>query len=326
MTAADGILVVDKPADWTSHDVVARGRQLAATRKVGHAGTLDPMATGVLVLGIGRATRLLGYLSLTTKGYDATIRLGQSTLTDDAQGEVLASVDAEHIDAAVITARVAKLTGDLMQVPSAVSAIKINGERAYKRVREGQTVELAARPVSVTEFTVSDVRRSAGVVDVDVHVECSSGTYIRALARDLGADLGVGGHLTTLRRTRVGRYDLGQAHTLDELAALGSDDLPVEPLDRVAQRSFAWYVVSEDLVPAVRNGRAIHVRLQVDGDPAPGVDAGVGHVETSSPSFEAGRRSDGPGPVAVLAPGGEFIGLYEQHGPVAKAVAVFAPA
>ena len=194
MSTPDGLLIVDKPADWTSHDVVARRRRLCETRKVGHAGTLDPMATGVLVLGVGRATRLLGHLALTDKAYDATIRLGQSTVTDDAEGDTLSESDTSHIDGSMITAATARLTGEIDQVPSAISAVKVGGRRAYKRVRAGEDVVLAARRVVVSEFVVEAVRRTAPHVDVDVHVECSTGTYVRALARDLGAALDVGGH------------------------------------------------------------------------------------------------------------------------------------
>jgi tRNA pseudouridine55 synthase len=325
MTAPDGILVVDKPADWTSHDVVARCRRLAATRRVGHAGTLDPMATGVLVIGIGRATRLLGYLALTTKSYEATVRLGQTTLTDDAQGEILASIDAAGVEDDAIHRGVAALTGDLMQIPSAVSAIKVKGKRAYTRVRDGEEVELAARPVTVHAFAVRGLRRHGPIVDVDVEVECSSGTYVRALARDLGVGLGVGGHLTSLRRTRVGDYGIDQAHTVEDLAGTSPEVLPVQRLDQVAQRAFAWYVVPEEQVSSVRNGRAIRVRLRAVDE---GDDWTTPDSETvATGEFRPGERGKGPaGPVAVLAPGGAFLGLYEQHGPVAQAVAVFAPA
>jgi tRNA pseudouridine55 synthase len=311
MTAPDGILVIDKPEDWTSHDVVARCRKLAATRRVGHAGTLDPMATGVLVLGIGRATRLLGHLAMTTKGYDATIRLGQRTITDDARGDVVSETDATGVTTERLKAEVAALTGELMQVPSAVSAIKIKGERAYKRVRDGESVELAARPVVVSEFSISAVRRAGTSVDVDCHVECTSGTYVRALARDLGESLGVGGHLTALRRTRVGLHTLADSHQLEALAELASERLPVEPIDDVARRAFPTFGVSPDLLPAVRNGRALQVRLRAEGDieTAGGTDA--------TPTAQ---------PVAMLGPDGEFIALYAQHGPVAQAIAVFAPA
>jgi tRNA pseudouridine55 synthase len=290
--APDGLLIVDKPAGWTSHDVVARGRRLAGTRKVGHAGTLDPMATGVLVLGLGRATRLLGHLALSTKAYDATVRLGQTTVTDDADGDVVDSRDPTNVSHATIKAAIAKLAGDIIQVPSSVSAIKINGERAYTRVRAGEDVEIPPRPVTVSEFSLNGVRRLEAVVDIDVHVECSTGTYVRALARDLGTLLEVGGHLTVLRRTRVGPFRLEEAHTLEEL----EKKLAVVSIDAAAAASFVTRVVEEAQVSAVRNGRPIRLRL------------------------------DSEGPVAMTTGAGEFLALYEQHGPVAKAIAVFAPA
>jgi len=215
-----GIVVIDKPSGMTSHDVVGRCRRIFATRRVGHAGTLDPMATGVLVIGVERATKILGLLTATAKSYTATIRLGQSTSTDDAEGEVLHSVPAQHLTNEAIEAAAAGLRGDIQQVPSTVSAIKVDGKRAYRLVREGHTLELKARPVRIDRFEVCDVGPGPGgadVVDLDVEVDCSSGTYIRALARDLGAALGVGGHLTALRRTHVGRFGLDQAYPLDEL-------------------------------------------------------------------------------------------------------------
>ena len=300
MTAAapDGLLVVDKPAGWTSHDVVARGRRLAGTRKVGHAGTLDPMATGVLLLGVGRATRLLGYLALTTKGYDATIRLGQRTITDDAEGEVVETlaVDASEDE---IVAAISRLTGEIDQVPSSVSAIKIEGQRSYARVRAGEDVDIPARPVIVSEFSVSAVRRGDdGLVDVDVHVECSTGTYVRALARDLGGLLGVGGHLTALRRTRVGPFGLDRASTLEKLE-MGPVEAFVVPLAVVAAAAFPSYVTPAELVPAIRNGRPLDVDLGVSGEP-----------------------------VAVMSAAGEFLALYRQDRPGTGAtpIAVFAPA
>jgi tRNA pseudouridine55 synthase len=213
-----GIVVVDKPAGMTSHDVVARVRRLAKTRRVGHGGTLDPMATGVLVIGVERATRLLTYVVGSTKRYLGTIRLGQSTITDDAEGEVTSTADASGVTDASIAHGIAALTGAIQQVPSAVSAIKIKGVRAYAKVRRGEAVELAARPVTVSRFDLLGTRRDAGFVDLDVDVECSSGTYIRALARDLGAGLRTGGHLTALRRTAVGGFTLAEAGTLEELA------------------------------------------------------------------------------------------------------------
>src|SRR3954447_20267975 len=223
MTAESGLVIVDKPAGITSHDVVARVRRLAGTRKVGHAGTLDPMATGVLVVGLERATRLLGHLMLTDKAYDTTIRLGVSTTTDDADGELVSAVSAAHVGEEEVRAVLTEFTGELLQVPTAVSAIKVDGKRAYQRVREGERVELAARPVTVHELVVHDVRRAddavdaVDAVDADISLRCSSGTYVRAIARDAGARLGVGGHLTALRRTRVGPYGLDVARPLEQL-------------------------------------------------------------------------------------------------------------
>jgi tRNA pseudouridine55 synthase len=285
-----GVVVVDKPAGCTSHDVVARLRRLARTRKVGHAGTLDPMATGVLVVGVNRATRLLGHLSVTDKGYDATIRLGESTITDDAEGDLLARADASGVTDADLADAVAALTGRLEQVPSSVSAVKVEGSRSYARVRRGESVRLEARPVEVSAFEVLDTRREGEVVDVDVHVECSTGTYVRALARDLGASLGVGGHLTRLRRTRVGGFELAQAHTLEELER----ELRVVPLTDVARHSFPTFVATAEQADRVRHGGGLA-----------GVDLGS------------------TGPVAVLAPDREFLALYEQRGEDAAAVAVF---
>ncbi|MBX7430903.1 tRNA pseudouridine(55) synthase TruB [Mycobacterium sp. Y57] len=213
-----GLVIVDKPGGLTSHDVVGRCRRLFGTRKVGHAGTLDPMATGVLVVGVERATKILGLLTATDKSYSATIRLGQTTSTEDAEGEVLQEVSAAGLDSAQIESAVAALRGKIDQVPSAVSAIKVDGKRAYRMVREGQEVELAPRRIRIDRFDVVAVRPAGDVVDVDVEVDCSSGTYIRALARDVGAALGVGGHLTALRRTRVGRFGLDNARTLEQLA------------------------------------------------------------------------------------------------------------
>lgn len=214
-----GLVVVDKPGGLTSHDVVARLRRILRTRKVGHAGTLDPMATGVLVCGVERGTKLLGHLALDTKAYTATIRLGAATTTDDAEGEVLSTADATAVTEEAVRAGMAPLTGAIEQVPSSVSAIKVDGERAYKRVRAGEDVVLPARPVVVSAFTLLAVRHVEAFLDLDVLVDCSSGTYVRALARDLGAGLGVGGHLTALRRTRVGPFDLTHARTLEQLEA-----------------------------------------------------------------------------------------------------------
>ncbi|SDI88964.1 tRNA pseudouridine55 synthase [Actinokineospora alba] len=217
---APGLLVVDKAPGMTSHDVVARVRRIIGTRKVGHAGTLDPMATGVLVLGVERATKLLGHLALDRKTYLATIRLGAGTTTDDAEGEFLGEPDPAALAAVTdeaIAAGIAALTGAIEQVPSSVSAVKIDGKRAYARVRAGEDVQIPARPVTVFRFDLLGTQRSENGIDLDVMVDCSSGTYVRALARDLGADLGVGGHLAALRRTRVGPFDLRLARTLEQL-------------------------------------------------------------------------------------------------------------
>ena len=304
-----GLVVVDKPSGWTSHDVVGRVRRIAGTRRVGHAGTLDPMATGVLVLGVERATKLLGHLALTTKSYAATIRLGQSTLTDDAEGDVVGGAAADALAEEAIRAGIAVLTGDIEQVPTQVSAIKVDGRRSYVRARAGEHVELAARPVTVSRFALLALDRPGpGLQDLRVEVDCSTGTYVRALARDLGVALGVGGHLTALRRTRVGPYRLTQARTLDELA----HGLDLITLDVAAATSFARHTVDESQVAGVRNGRPL-AQLLPD---QPLV------VETVAP-VQAQRLRVDAAPVAVFSPGGEFLALYEQHGPVAKAAAVF---
>ncbi|MFD4429365.1 tRNA pseudouridine(55) synthase TruB [Nocardia sp. NPDC058497] len=254
-----GLVIVDKDGGWTSHDVVARSRKLLRTKKVGHAGTLDPMATGVLVLGVERATKLLGQLILTTKAYTATIRLGQATITDDAEGEVTATTPALHVTDEQIAAGVAALTGAIEQVPATVSAIKVDGERAYARARAGEDVQLAARPVTVSRFDILARRDLADgeFVDLDVEVECSSGTYIRALARDLGAALGVGGHLTALRRTRVGPFTLEHARTLDELATAAEAEQPLLSLDidTAVRTAFPHRDIDESQANDLRNGR-----------------------------------------------------------------------
>ena len=220
ITPAHGLILLDKPAGWTSHDVVGRMRRVAGTRRVGHAGTLDPMATGLLLVGIGQGTRLLTHLVGLPKTYTATIRLGQATTTDDADGEPLGElVSASHLGEADIEAALDSLRGEIHQVPARVSAIKVNGQRAYARVRAGEEVELAARPVTIYRFEVHARRDVGEWVDLDVTVECSSGTYVRALARDLGAVLGVGGHLTALRRTRVGEFRIEDAQTVPERSA-----------------------------------------------------------------------------------------------------------
>ncbi|NLG54670.1 MAG: tRNA pseudouridine(55) synthase TruB [Rhodococcus sp.] len=247
-----GLLIVDKDAGMTSHDVVAKVRKLLNTRKVGHAGTLDPMATGVLVLGIERATKMLGLLSLTTKAYTATIRLGQSTTTDDMEGEILSDADASGVTDEQIAEQVALLTGKILQVPAGVSAIKVDGQRAHARIRAGEEVELAARPVTVSRFEVAARRTEGQFVDLDVEVECSSGTYVRALARDLGASLATGGHLTALRRTRVGPFTLEHARTLAELADNPAVSLDI---DAAAHTAFPHRQISAEEAESISQGR-----------------------------------------------------------------------
>jgi tRNA pseudouridine55 synthase len=302
MPAPDGLLVVDKPSGWTSHDVVGRARRLCGTRKVGHAGTLDPMATGVLVLGIGRATRLLTFLVGCDKDYTATIRLGQTTITDDAEGEVTATVSADAITADRLELAVRELTGDLQQVPSSVSAIKVNGERSYHRVRAGEEVDLPARPVTVSRFDVLATREAdvdgIPLLDVDVEVTVSSGTYVRALARDLGAALGVGGHLTALRRTRVGAFTLDRAHGLEALGEVGDpEQIPVTPLADAARAQFAVRELTAEETTAVGYGQRVV-------------------------SAEEGRTV----PVAAFAPDGRLVAMLDESGHKAKAHVVFAPA
>jgi tRNA pseudouridine55 synthase len=292
---------VDKPQGWTSHDVVGRMRRIAGTRKVGHAGTLDPMATGVLVVGINKATRLLTYIVGTSKTYTATIRLGQSTITDDAEGDVTASASAAAVGDEAIHDGVAALTGPIQQVPSSVSAIKVNGERAYARVRSGEEVKLAARPVTIHRFEVHGVRREPGseVVDLDVTVECSSGTYIRALARDLGNALGVGGHLTALRRTHVGPYSLDQARTLEQLA----EELNVLEMSQAARALMPNRELTADEATEISFGRRI----------AAGAAAGTPEAATAEH------------PAAAFAPDGSLVALLADSGSFAKPVLVFAP-
>lgn len=287
-SAYDGLVVVDKPAGLTSHDVVARVRKLADTRRVGHAGTLDPLATGVLVLGVGRATKLLTYLVGADKTYTATIRLGASTVSDDVQGEVLTRADASGVSAEQVGAGVRALTGALEQVPSTVSAIKIDGRRAHARVRAGELVELAPRTVTVRRFDVLGIRRDGECLDVQVEVEVSSGTYVRALARDLGAALGVGGHLTALRRTAVGPYGLGIARSLEQL----TDAFEVVAMADAARAVFATRELSADEVSTVRFGQRV----------------------TASGS--------GAQPVAAFAPDGTLVALLTDRGDQARSLLV----
>ncbi|MBB3093053.1 tRNA pseudouridine55 synthase [Actinoplanes campanulatus] len=292
----DGLIVVDKPAGMTSHDVVARIRRLAKTRRVGHGGTLDPMATGVLIIGVNRATRLLTYVIGSEKSYAATIRLGESTVTDDAEGDVTGTASTSAVTDDAIRAGLAAQTGEIDQVPSAVSAIKINGQRAYKRVREGESVEIPARRITVHRLDVLDIRRPEGhdVIDVDIDVTCSSGTYIRAIARDLGATLGVGGHLTALRRTAVGGMTLDAAATLTELEERAPDVIGL-PLAEAARRSFPQRTATEEETRILRHGGPLA---------AAGID----------------------GPYAVFDPSGEVLAIVRERAGRARAEIVLAPA
>lgn len=289
-----GLLVIDKPAGWTSHQIVGRVRRLVGTRKVGHAGTLDPMATGVLLVGINRATRLLGHLMLTEKAYTGTIRLGISTVTDDAEGQITQAVGTAGIGQNDVLAEISQFIGDIVQVPAKVSAIKINGVRSYARVRAGEDVEHLARPVHISRFLVGDIRVAdvdgCPVIDLTVDIECSSGTYIRALARDLGDSLGVGGHLTALRRTRVGPFGLDRATGLAD-----TTDLFMITMAEVARTCFPVRVLDQMQATDVRHGRRLAGTVLADL-------------------------------TALLDESGQFLALYRPAGHDAVAEAVFAPA
>lgn len=342
VTAADGLLVLDKPVGLTSHDLVALTRRMAATRKVGHAGTLDPMATGVLILGIGRATRFLTYLVGADKTYEASVRLGQETLTEDAEGDVTASAGCaapgepgsplDGLDDAL-----AALSGDIEQVPSAVSAIKIDGVRSYARVRGGEDVELPARPVTVHALTVLDEPRSAraedgtSVVDLDLRVTCSSGTYVRALARDLGRALGCGAHLTALRRTGVGPFTLDDARALESVTAEVAEGaaaadrgevatgLETTPMEEVARRCFDAVALTEAETRALGYGQPLPAELL---ERAERLDVPVipKHLRGEDGSQEACEV------VAGFAPDGRLVALLTRKGGRARPLLVLAPA
>ncbi|MFM6980237.1 MAG: tRNA pseudouridine(55) synthase TruB [Micrococcales bacterium] len=271
-----GLLLVDKTGAWTSHDVVAKTRRLANTRAVGHAGTLDPMATGLLILGINNATKLLTFLVGESKTYLATIRLGASTNTDDAEGEITATANASDITTAQIEKALENFRGEIMQVPSSVSAIKVDGKRAYAQVRSGVEVKLQARPVTITKFEIlGEPRRDGEFLDIDVEVDCSSGTYIRALARDLGAALAVGGHLTALRRTRIGKYSVEQAKTLEQLEA--SEQLPIVGSAEAAKQQFEVQQLSSQDEIDLRHGKRIKPLAKYSSSPIAGINQ-AGHL------------------------------------------------
>lgn len=289
-SAPHGVLLVDKAAGRTSHDVVARVRWLLGTKKVGHAGTLDPMATGLLVLGVGQGTRLLTYLVGLDKTYEATIRLGRSTTTDDREGEPLGEiVDASGLTAAEISPHLASLRGDIAQVPSTVSAIKIDGKRAYARARAGEDVQLAARPVTVSRFEAGEARTEGEFLDLDAVIDCSSGTYVRALARDLGAALGMGGHLTALRRTAVGPFSVQDALRVPARGEGDDVDLPLQGLGAVAATVLPVLEVDAAQAAALGTGQ----RLRSDA---------------------AGDCDEADGPVAALDAAGRLIAILEREG------------
>ncbi|HEX5188522.1 MAG TPA: tRNA pseudouridine(55) synthase TruB [Streptosporangiaceae bacterium] len=302
--AESGLVIVDKPGGMTSHDVVARVRRLAGTRRVGHAGTLDPMATGVLVVGIEKATRLLGHLTLTEKEYEATIRLGQATVSDDAEGEILPPEGGEHaadpagVPPATLRAALASFTGQISQIPPRISAIKVDGQRAYRLTRSGAAPDLAARPVTITRLDVLATRQPGDhLLDVDVAVTCSSGTYIRAIARDLGARLGTGGHLTALRRTRVGPYQVAAARTLGQLA----EKLELIPLAEAATAAFPRLDLTADEARQVAHGRRL--------------------ADVAAPRIRPGPDGE---PIAGFGPDGGLVALLTDSGGELRPIAVFA--
>lgn len=301
---SSGLLVIDKPGGITSHGVVSVVRRALGTRKVGHAGTLDPMATGVLILGVERGTRLLGHLALHDKEYRATIRLGSSTVTDDREGALLQTASPELLSGVTneqIERAVSRFRGDIEQIPSTVSAIKVDGKRAHALVRAGEDVVLKPRRVTVEVFEVRSVARAESWVDIEVAVTCSTGTYVRALARDLGADLGVGGHLTELRRTRVGGWTVDEAVDLDEVVDGSGSAGHVLSLGHAAERSFRTRTVSADDASYIVTGRRIQW--------ADAQNVGPGAA---------------PSPVALLSSDGHLLALAEQHDAQAKYLAVFA--
>jgi len=315
--ALPGLLLVDKEPDWTSHDVVAKARGLVGTRKVGHAGTLDPMATGLLILGIESATKLLTYLVGEDKTYLATIRLGAATVTDDRESENIFEADPADVStltAEAIESALVNLRGEIMQVPSSVSAIKVDGQRAYAKVRGGDEVKLAARPVTISRFEVLGEPRpmDGRFLDIDVVVDCSSGTYIRALARDLGAALGVGGHLTALRRTRIGRYTVDQAQPLSQLVAAkaANQALPILPSAVAAAQQFLVRELSEQDVIDLRHGKRLTL------------------TEAERSSFPKNQPIAGLFRAAGNAADSEavLIAMLERHGAQLKSSVVFADA
>lgn len=275
---SSGLVLIDKPSGWTSHDVVARLRKLAGTRRVGHAGTLDPMATGLLLIGVNSATKLLTFLVGENKTYEATIRLGAATITDDKESEFTTVANQDDVRALTVDrleTALAGLRGPIEQVPSSVSAIKVDGERAYAKVRSGDEVKLKARPVTVERFEVIGEPRLVteggnNFFDFDAIIDCSSGTYIRALARDLGTALGVGGHLTALRRTKIGSYSIDQAQ---ELEGLRGESLRVLPIEQAATQQFKVRSLSDQDVIDLRHGKRLRAIDETESAPTAAIDS-----------------------------------------------------
>ena len=323
-----GLVIVDKPGGMTSHDVVARIRRLAGTRRVGHAGTLDPMATGVLVIGIEQATRLLGHLALTQKEYAATIRLGQSTVTDDAQGDPLPAPDqataASDVGTDPLRAALAELTGQIVQVPPKISAIKVGGQRAYRLARSGGDPELAARTVTVWRLDLTGTRPAGEFLDVDVIVTCSSGTYIRAIARDLGAALRTGGHLTALRRTRVGPYQISAARTLDQLAG----GLDIIPMAQAAAAAFGCLRLTAQEARLVAHGGRLPAAGRAAESPAgesPDAASAGRAAEFPPGAVAAAASAAAVRPLAALDPDSNLVALLEERNGELAPIAVFPP-
>jgi tRNA pseudouridine55 synthase len=319
---------VDKPAGMTSHDVVARVRRLAGTRRVGHAGTLDPMATGILVLGVEQATRLLGHLALTAKEYQATIRLGQSTTTDDAEGESTGGEPASGVTKERLDAGIAALTGEIMQVPPGVSAIKVNGQRAYKLTRAGAAPEMKPRPVTVYDFTITQIAPDGDFLDIGASVRCSSGTYIRALARDLGAALGTGGHLTALRRTSVGAYDISQARTLDQL----SEQFQLTRLRDAAAAAFRQVQLTQGQAARLAHGAQLPLaEVALPSEVVPSSESAAPSEaaqspEAAAPSTAALSSPAAGDPMAAFAPDGSLVALVTTESGRLRSLAVFSSA
>jgi tRNA pseudouridine55 synthase len=294
MSATDGFVVVDKAGAMTSHDVVAVGRRVLGTRKVGHAGTLDPMATGILILGFGHGTRLLQYITDGDKSYRATIALGTATITDDAEGEVLSRASKSDLDAitdADIQRDLSSMRGVISQRPSSVSAVKVDGKRAHERVRAGEVFELASREVTISQLDVLEIRRTDDAIQIDIEVTCSAGTFIRAIARDLGSTLNVGGHLTFLRRTRVASFGEDVANSFEKFKA---GEFKTLGLVDVARSIFHVRDLDTEEAKELSFGR------KISASPEAGIYAGISSSNELIALLE--NRDDGAKPIAVFAP------------------------